>query len=135
METAIQILAVIQFTIVGLSHLFQPKPWAEFFIRLREQGTTGVFVVAFLSLWFGSIVVAFHNVWSGIPMALTLIGWAQVLKGFIYFCFPEFGLRRISYVERDRAHLYRVAGVLLLVLAALLGYELLKTSGFFLRRA
>jgi hypothetical protein len=134
MEKAIQVLAVIHFTVVGLSHLIQPRPWADFFIRLREEGTTGVFVVAFMSLWFGSIVVAFHNVWTGIPMALTIVGWAQVLKGLIYFCFPEFGLRRISYVERDRAHLYSVAGVVLLILAGLLGYELLKTSGFFLQR-
>jgi hypothetical protein len=134
METAVQVFAVVQFTVVGFSHLLQPRPWAEFFIRLREQGTTGVFVVAFLSLWFGSIVVAFHNVWTGNPVALTIVGWAQVLKGFIYFCFPEFGLRRISYVERERAHLYRVAGVVLLVLAGLLGYELSKTSGFFLQK-
>jgi hypothetical protein len=134
METAVQILAIVQFTVVGLSHLFQPRPWAEFFIRLREQGTTGVFVVAFLSLWFGSIVVAFHNVWTGIPMALTLIGWAQVLKGFIYFCFPEFGLRRISYVETERAYLYSVAGVVLLILAGLLAFHVVNTSGFVLRK-
>ena len=124
METAVQVFAIVQFTIVGLSHLFQPRPWAEFFIRLREQGTTGVFVVAFLSLWFGSIVVAFHNVWSGIPMALTIIGWAQVVKGLIYFCFPAYGLKRISYVQPERAYLYSIAGVVLLVLAGLLAFDL-----------
>ena len=124
METAVQVFAIVQFTIVGLSHLFQPRPWAEFFIRLREQGTTGVFVVAFLSLWFGSIVVAFHNVWSGIPMTLTIIGWAQVVKGLIYFCFPAYGLKRISYVQPERAYLYSIAGVVLLVLAGLLAFDL-----------
>ncbi len=134
METSIQILAIVHFTIVGLSHLFQPRPWADFFIRLRQEGTTGVFVVAFMSLWFGSIVVAFHNVWTGIPAVLTVIGWAQVVKGFIYFCFPEFGLRRISYVERDRAHLYSVAGVVLLILAGLLTFHVATTSGFVLRK-
>ena len=50
METAVEVLAIVQFTVIGLSHLFQPRHWAEFFIRLREQGTTGVFVVAFTSL-------------------------------------------------------------------------------------
>lgn len=124
METAVQVFAIVQFTIVGLSHLFQPRPWAEFFIRLREQGTTGVFVVAFLSLWFGSIVVAFHNVWSGIPVVLTILGWAQVVKALIYFCFPAYGLKRISYVQPERAYLYSIAGVVLLVLAGLLGYDL-----------
>lgn len=127
METAVQVLAIVQFAIIGLSHLFQPRPWAEFFIRLREQGTTGVFIVAFMSLWFGSIIVAFHNVWSGIPMVLTIVGWAQVVKGLIYFCFPEFGLRRISTVEPERAYLYSVAGVLLLGLAGMLGYHVWTT--------
>ena len=132
METAVQVLAIIHFTIVGLSHLIQPRPWAEFFIRLRQQGTTGVFVVAFMSLWFGSIIVAFHNVWSGIPMVLTIIGWAQLVKAFTYFCFPAYGLKRISYVEPERAYLYSVAGVVLLVLAGLLAYHV-TTSGFVLR--
>jgi hypothetical protein len=127
METAVQIFAIVQFTIVGLSHLFQPRPWAEFFIRLREQGTTGVFVVAFMSLWFGSIVVAFHNVWTGIPVVLTVIGWAQVIKGFTYFCFPAFGLKRISFVETERAYLYSIAGVVLLVLAGLLAIHLIRS--------
>ena len=128
METAVEVLAIVQFTVIGLSHLFQPRPWAEFFIRLREQGTTGVFVVAFLSLWFGSIVVAFHNVWSGIPVVLTIIGWAQVIKGLTYFCFPAYGLKRISYVQPERAYLYSIAGVVALGLAGLLAFDLWRRS-------
>jgi hypothetical protein len=124
METSVQILATIQFAIIGFSHLFQPRAWTDFFIRLHQQGTSGAFFVAFMSLWFGSIVVAFHNVWSGIPMVLTIIGWAQLLKALIYFCFPEFGLKRIAYVNPDRAHLYSVAGVVSLGIAALLGSHL-----------
>jgi hypothetical protein len=30
----------------------------------------------FLALWFGTIIVAFHNVWSGLAMVVTLLGWA-----------------------------------------------------------
>jgi hypothetical protein len=57
-------------------------------------------------------------------MVLTIIGWAQLLKALIYFCFPEFGLKRIAFVKPDRAHLYSVAGVVSLGIAALLGFHL-----------
>ena len=81
-----------------------------------------------MSLWFGSIIVAFHNVWSGIPAMLTFIGWAQVVKALIYFWFPEFGLKRIAYVKPERAHLYSVAGIVSLGIAALLGLHLWRTT-------
>ena len=77
---------------------------------------------------FGSIVVAFHNVWSGIPIVLTIVGWAQVIKALIYFTFPAFGLRKLQIPSPDRANIFVPAGVLFLVLAALLGYHIWRTS-------
>ena len=128
MERAIQVFALIQFIVIGLSHVLQPRAWVTFFILLREKGDAGVFVVAFLSLIFGSIVVAFHNVWTGLPIALTVIGWAQVVKGLIYFTFPAFGLRRLQTVSYERAFVFIPAGVAFLVLAAVLGYHLWATA-------
>jgi hypothetical protein len=61
-ERALEVLATIQFLIVGLSHVFQRHAWVEFFIWLRERGHAGVFVHGFLSLWFGSMILAFHDV-------------------------------------------------------------------------
>ena len=66
MERAIEIFAVIHLGVMGLSHILAPKAWIEFFIRLREKGHPGVFAVGFMSLFFGSIIAAFHNVWSGL---------------------------------------------------------------------
>ena len=83
-----------------------------------------MFVVAFMSLGFGSIVAAFHPVWSGIPLVLTLLGWAQVLKALIYFSFPQFGLRKLQLVSLERAWMFIVAGVVLLGLAGLFAYHL-----------
>ena len=128
MEQAVQIFAIINFVVIGLSHIVQPKAWVEFFVLLRERGNTGVFATAFLSLVFGSIIVAFHNVWSGIPALLTIVGWAQVLKALIYFTFPAFGLRKLQIPSHERPQLFVYPGSLFLILAALLGYHLLDTS-------
>ena len=94
MERAIQIYAIINLTVIGISHVVRPRVWVDFFVFLRERGEAGVFAVAVLNLIFGSIIVAFHNVWSGIPMMLTVLGWANVCKSLLYFTFPAFGLRK-----------------------------------------
>ena len=124
MERAIQIFAVINLVVIGLSHVAQPRAWAEFFVALREKGDRGVFVVGFMSLAFGSLIVAFHNVWSGLPIVLTILGWAQVLKGLVYFTFPSYGLRKLGIVDVERARMFVWPGLALLVIAGLLGYHL-----------
>ncbi|MFP5287028.1 MAG: hypothetical protein ACLGI9_14905 [Thermoanaerobaculia bacterium] len=128
MERAVQVFAVIQFIIIGLSHTLRPRQWVDFFAFLRERGEAGVFAAAFLSLLFGSIVVAFHNVWSGLPIVLTVIGWAQVLKAFLYFVFPAFGLRKLQIPSHERAYQFVYPGIVFLVLAAVLVYHLVVTS-------
>lgn len=72
----------------------------EFFAFLRERGGAGVIAAAFPALIFGSIVVAFHNVRSGIPLVLTVVGWAHVAKASVYFAFPSFALRRLHLPSR-----------------------------------
>ena len=120
METAVQIFAVVHLTVIGLSHVLQPQAWVTFFLWLRQKGEAGVFATAFLSLGFGSIIVAFHQVWSGIPMVLTLLGWSQIFKALVYFVWPAFGLRKLQMVSEERARLFIIAGVALLGIAGLI---------------
>ncbi len=65
MERAVEIYAIINFTVIGISHVLRPRAWVDFFELLRQRGEAGVFAVGLLNLVFGSIIVAFHNVWSG----------------------------------------------------------------------
>jgi hypothetical protein len=124
MHRAVEIFAIVHFTIIGLSHVVAAKAWGRFFALLASHGHAGVFAVAFMSLYFGSIVAAFHPVWTGIPMVLTILGWAQVAKGLLYFCWPAFGLKQIRRVDETNAHLFRPAGAFFLVLTGVLAYHL-----------
>ena len=127
MERAVEIFALVQFTVIGLSHVFAPRAWVRFFVWLRDKGEPGVFVLAFITLGFGAIIVSFHNVWSGLPAVLTVMGWAQVLKGALYFIFPSVGLKILGRVSPDKAHHFVIGGVaLLLGPAAVLGWHLLR---------
>ena len=121
-ERAAEVFAVVNLAVIGLSHIAQPKGWVEFFIFLRERGHAGVFFNGMLSLTFGSILVAFHNVWTGVAMIVTLLGWAQVLKGLISLVAPSVGLKKMMRVSMDRAWEFQAAGAVLVVLAALIAW-------------
>jgi hypothetical protein len=122
MERSIEVVAIIFFGVAGLSHILQPKAWVEFFTLLRAKGEPGAFVDGFLNLPTAGAIIAFHNVWSGIPLALTLVGWALLIKSVIRFCAPKVALRILARVSMERSWEFQLAGALLLVFAGLLGY-------------
>jgi hypothetical protein len=115
----------VSFLVIGLSHAVQPRAWVEFFIWLRSRGRAGVLVNGFLSLGFGSIIVAFHNVWTGLPVVLTVLGWAQVAKALLSFVAPQVGLRSLERVSPERAREFVVTGVVFLAISALLWFLVL----------
>lgn len=127
-EKMVELFAIIHLGTGGLSHILAPKAWARFFLWLRSKEEAGVFVVAFMNLGFGSIVAAFHQVWSGIPLILTLLGWASVLKALIYFSFPRFGLKMLQRVSIERAGMFIYPGFVLLALAGVLTYHLIGSA-------
>ena len=122
MERSVEVFAVLLLGVLGLSHLVQPVAWAEYFILLRRKGRPGAFVDGFLHLPLAALIIGFHDVWSGLPAVLTLLGWAFLVKSLIRFCLPERTLTLWGRVSVERAGEFRVAGAGLLVLAALIGY-------------
>ncbi|HJX29436.1 MAG TPA: hypothetical protein VJ885_16125 [Thermoanaerobaculia bacterium] len=126
MERAIQIFAVINFLIIGLSHVTRPRTWCDFFLLLRSKGAAGGFVNGFLSLWFGSVIVTFHQVWTGIPLILTVIGWMQLLKALLIFVVPGYAERSMEKAPIESPKSFVAAGVLLLAIGALLIYHLVS---------
>jgi uncharacterized protein YjeT (DUF2065 family) len=125
MEEAIQKLAIICFFLTGLSHIFQPRVWVNLFIAIREKQETGAFINGFIHYPIGAIIVAFHNVWHGIPMILTLIGYGLLLKGLICFVFPKLALISLNRVSIDRSWEFVAAGIFAVALAGLFLYSLL----------
>lgn len=119
---AVEIFVAVQCLVIGLSHLFQPRAWIDFFVRLRSWGQAEVFANGFLSLGVGSMIVAFHNVWHGLAAVLTVVGWAQIVKALVCFVAPQKGLRSLERVSIERAHEFRVGGAVLLAIGGLSAY-------------
>ena len=125
MERSVEVVAAILFGVTGLSHILQPRAWAEFFIHLCSKREAGAFVDGFLNLPLAGVIIGFHNTWSGIPVVLTLVGWALLIKSLIRFCAPKQALRIMSRVSLERSWEFQVAGVGLVALAGLLGYRIM----------
>ena len=112
-----QVFAAVTFLVIGLSHLAQPMAWVAYYQALAAQGTPGAFVEGFLCVSFGGIIVAFHNVWHGPAIVLTLAGWAQVVKGLGRFVAPQFAVRMMARATPERAWFFRAGGVFAILLS------------------
>ncbi len=126
MERSIEILTALCLFIFGFSHILQPRTWAEFFIDLRAKGNVGIFWTAFIHLPLGVLIVAFHPVWSGLPLLVTLLGYGWTFKATLYFCFPGIGRRGLDHVSLDRAWMFTIAGLLCVVVGGVVSYSLLN---------
>ena len=122
MERSVEMFAVVLLGVIGLSHVVQPRAWADFFIFIRGKREVAAFIDGFLHLPLAALIIGFHNVWSGIPAVLTVLGWAYLIKSTLRFCWPTQGLRMMARVSVERAWELQVAGVVLVLLAGLLGY-------------
>jgi hypothetical protein len=99
----------------------------EFFVWLRGIGRCGVFIEGLLTLNCGALVVAFHNVWIGLPVVVTLLGWGMVVKGTVRIAAPGLGLQIYDRITPERAWRFRVAGVFALALSVFSGYLALSS--------
>ena len=127
MESAILKLAIICFFVIGMSHIVRPQTWARFFMDMHSKGDVGSFLNALLHFPMGVVIVSFHNVWHGIPMVLTIIGWGLVVKSFIYFVFPGHGVYMLSRVSVEKSWEFIIAGIFSVGISGLLAFALIGT--------
>ena len=125
METSVEKLTALYFLVIGLSHIVQPRAWVRFFIMLREKQEVGSLLNGLVHFPLGAFIVAFHNVWHGIPMVVTIIGWGLVIKSTIYFVLPQHGTRMLALISVERSWQFVVAGVMSVALGGLILYPLL----------
>ena len=119
MEIAVERLAAIVLLLTCLSHVTAPAAWAALFDRVRASGATAGLAIAAIHLPLGLMIVAFHNVWSGWPLVVTLIGYSLVVKGTLHLLFPSLATRALGLAGEglNAERRYRAAGALMLPLA------------------
>lgn len=83
-----------------------------------------MFIIAFVSLIFGLLLVLTHNIWNAGPVALfvTLVGWALVLRSVLIFFLPHGTMRKI-FRAFTFEQTYYVVFALVFVLGAYLAWS------------
>ena len=130
MEAGIERLAALCCFVVGLSHIVQPRGWAELFLHWREKGTTGVFYTALLHFRARRLHCRVSQRLARYSLVVTLLGWGWTVKGLLYLIYPKQGMRTLARVSLEKSHEFVIAGVVLLVLSGLIAYSLVLPGAF-----
>ncbi|HEV2708141.1 MAG TPA: hypothetical protein VGV59_19650 [Pyrinomonadaceae bacterium] len=125
METSIQRLVAVCLLVIGLSHIIQPRLWARFFIRLRDEGEVGSLLTGLLHFPLGVFIVSFHNVWRGWPLFVTLMGWGLVLKSLVYLTYPKHGMKMLARISPEKSWEFVAGGAMSVALGVGVAFSLL----------
>jgi uncharacterized protein YjeT (DUF2065 family) len=128
MEVGIERLAALAFIVTGLSHIAAPRAWTRFFIIMRDQGEAAGLLNAYVHMPLGLLIVAFHPVWSGPGLLVTLVGCALTLKGILYLVRPQLASIGLGHIKEDNGWRFQVAGVLGVLLGLAMGWVALTNA-------
>ena len=95
---------------------------ARFFVAMRDKSPVPGFLHAWIHIPLGLLILAFHPVWSGPGLIVTLIGAGLTLKGTLMFVRPQLAMRSLAHVSEDKVAGFRIAGFVSLALGLICGW-------------
>lgn len=116
-QHAIEVFALFNFTIIGLSLVVRPMAWARYFAWMRREGEAGAVIYGLFCVLWGSLIVSFHSSWHGLLLVLPAFGALQMFEGLVFLVAPTFGLRVMAIFIEERLWLFRLLGLIALALA------------------
>ena len=118
-QRAIELFAMLNFVIVGLSLLIQPRAWARYFAWMRREGDAGAVIYGLFCVLWGSLIVSFCLAWHGLLVVLPVFGIIQLLEGLIFLLAPAAGLKLMGMFTEEGSGLLllRLLGVIAIGLA------------------
>lgn len=122
MAAMVQYMMGLSLLIFGISLLLRPADWTAWMQALAQRGRAMALTIGSVTLLFGAFIVAFHPIWHGIPMLLTIIGWLAVLEGAVYLLFPQALAIVLRFYLKCPKLALRIGGVLSLAIGLALLY-------------
>lgn len=125
MIRALELFIAITSLIIGASHLFRPKDWADAFQQLHRLGHAGAFINGAIHLTFGAMIVAALRSWTWPETPLMVLGVLLVAKGTVCLLAPGLALRSIAQGAKAPTG-FIVAGFIMLAISGWACYCLWK---------
>ena len=112
--------------VLSLSQIYATERWQTYYRWLSDMGTAGVRLNGLISLAIGSPIVILHNVWSGPPLLLTLLGWLLLSESAFCLFVPGAGLAVLADVDDvTRGRIIRGTGAALILVGGVLAAHLM----------
>jgi hypothetical protein len=128
METSIFLAKLLgaYLVIIGVGILCNMK----YYLNMMEDMMGGfaknpivIYMGAIMSLFFGLLIVLFHNVWVwNWPVIITIFGWMGLIKGIWLIFFPK-SVSKMMNVYRDKPNVLRISLCVIIVLGIILSIK------------
>jgi hypothetical protein len=116
----VQAFVAPMFLLVGLSHVVQPRAWAEFFAEM-SKGRMARFIIPIYTLPVALVLLVGHNVWEwSWSLFLTIAGWGMTIKSTLYLLIPGFADRVLARNFTKRPFGYAAAGAVMALFGGIL---------------
>ena len=124
MEYSIELMTAICFAVLGLSMLFLTADWLAWIKHLQAQGRNTSLVLGSVNLLLGSFIVAFHWVWEGIALIVTVFGILFLFRSIVLLFCPGFLPMMLEKLMPRFNGLVKASGLIIAAIAAALFYDL-----------
>jgi len=124
METSIFLAKLVgpYMIIIGAGILFNTKYYQGMIEGFTENPVL-LYLGAIMALFFGLLIVLFHNVWVwNWPLIITIFGWGGLVKGIWLIFFPK-SVNKMMNVFRDKQNVLRVHLCIAIVLGIILSIK------------
>lgn len=130
MELSIQFMAGVSLTLLGLSYLIATKDWIMWIENLERQGRKASLTIGSINLLIGSFILAFHWVWQGWPLLVTLIGAMALLKAATYLLCPGWLPAKLSKIHKQLPGWLKTSGITLSIIGMVIVYSWGQQIGY-----
>ena len=115
------------FIIIGIGILVNIKNYQKMIGDFISNSAL-VYIGGVMSLLFGLLILAFHNVWeANLAVLITIFGWLGLVKGIVLIVLPK-AMIGLCEVYQEKSAPMAVHSVIVIILGALISY-----MGFFMQ--
>ncbi len=130
-EPFIERVVSVGLLVIGLSHLFRSRMWADLFEEWRGNRFLPLYP-GWLYMQVGSVIAFGHNVWVwDLVVIITAMGWLWVVKGAVYLLWPSALTTMMSTAiaaGTNHARKFAMVGALMTAVGALLVWRVFFKS-------